>query len=97
MALQNLEFKQKASGDYVHYESEPVQLTGDCGIQLLFKGNKNDVTVLSGMDGENFAGSHSEFNVGNLFSTPVRGIIPGMYIKISTNNEPASGHILMSE
>lgn len=49
------------------------------------------------MDGENFAGSHYEFNVGNLFSKPVRGIIPGMYIKISTNNEPASGHILMSE
>ena len=62
MALQNLEFKQKVSGDYIHYESEPVQLTGDCGIQLLFKGDKNDVTVLSGMDGENFAGSHYEFN-----------------------------------
>ena len=44
MALQNLEFKQKVSGDYIHYESEPVQLTGDCGIQLLFKGDKKDDT-----------------------------------------------------
>lgn len=97
MALQNLEFKQKVSGDYVRYESESVQLTGDCGIQLLFKGNKNDVKVFSGMDGENFAGIHYDSNVGNLFSKTVRGIIPGMYIKISTNTEPASGKILMSE
>jgi hypothetical protein len=33
----------------------------------------------------------------DVINVPVRGIIPGMYIKISANTEPASGKILMSE
>lgn len=97
MALQNLEFKQVTNGSYIHYESDSMQLTGDCGVQLTFTGDRNDITVLTSMDGDNFVGVHYEFNVGNLFSKPVRGIIPGMYIKISANTKPASGKILMSE
>ena len=73
--LTELVFKKVEEAGIIRHVSDPVQVTGDFGLQLKFIASKNDFYILHSMDGTDYS----------------------MYIKISSNTEPASGKILMSE
>ena len=96
--LTELVFKQVEEAGVIRHVSDPVQVTGDFGLQLKFIASKNDFYILHSMNGTDYSIAYFSGNTKtDVINVPVRGIIPGMYIKISSNTEPASGKILMSE
>ncbi len=93
--LITLAFNQESAGAGMNYISNAVQVFGDLGLQLQFSDTgTNNISLLTSMDGETFAEVYNEKGIRTIFSKPIRGFIPGMYVKVRTNTLPISGKVL---
>lgn len=95
--LTDLVFSKEGEGADSRFVSDAVQVTDDFGLQVSFSTRQNDLRLLYSMDGDNYKEAFKGFFTDTLFSKVVRGVIQGMYIKVSCNNMPSSGKILAVE
>lgn len=81
------------------YLSEPVQLSGDCGINLEFepKTGGNKVSLFQSMSGDKYVSLKSDYYVGSVYDMAVTGVIPEMYLKIKCNYKPVTAKILIQD
>lgn len=94
--IQDLIFSKEVDGEYARFVSGTVVVSGDFGLQMRVNSPKWNFYVLHGMGEDDFVESWFSGNIHDgLVSMPVRGVIPGMAVKVSVSVLPEYGKILM--
>lgn len=92
--LTELVFKQVEEAGVIRHVSDPVQVTGDFGLQLKFIASKNDFYILHSMDGADYNIAYFSGNTKtDVINVPVRGIdVPHWDMTIMDNWELMIGN-----
>ena len=92
MALQDLTFN-KEDGKYTC----SVQLSGDVGIHLEYSEKPVRLAIYQSMTGDNYAPIFATYDLGSIFDRTIVGVLPGMYLNIESETQPAVAKMLVNE